>query len=93
MSPDDIEKALIHMLKELQAGAEDESGEVLPATVPIRDLGFFDSLLAVETTIALEARLGASFGDDTVFWNKENAEPLSISQIAQRLAKVSGGDN
>ena len=93
MSPDDIEKALIHMLKELQAGAEDESGEVLPATVPIRDLGFFDSLLAVETTIALEARLGASFGDDNVFWNKENAEPLSISQIAQRLAKVSGGDN
>ena len=93
MSPDDIERALIHMLKELQSGAEDESGDVLPATVPIRDLGFFDSLLAVETTIALEARLGVSFGDDNVFWNKENAEPLSISQVAQRLAKVSGGDN
>jgi len=86
----EIEKTLIEMLKGLQAGTGEEPCEVTSATVPIKDLGYFDSLLALETTIVLEERLGRTFGEDSVFWDKETSEPLSVSQIAGRIARVPG---
>lgn len=92
MNQGEIERTLIQMLEVLQAGAEEERSEVGPATVPLTELGFFDSLLALETTIALEERFSVSFGEDTVFWDKENAKPLSVSQIAENIVKTSGTD-
>jgi hypothetical protein len=49
-------------------------------------MGFFDSLLAIETTLLLEERLGCSCGDDSVFKDADTDAPLSIAQIAARLA-------
>jgi hypothetical protein len=43
-------------------------------------------LLAIETTLVLEERLGGSWDDESVFSDKETAEPLTIAEIAARLA-------
>lgn len=61
MTQGEIEQSLIAMLKELQAGTGEQAQDLTPATVPLKDLGFFDSLLALETTISLEEQLGISF--------------------------------
>ncbi len=90
MNQIEIQKALIGMLLELRAGTGEGSCDVTPTTAPLKDLGFFDSLLALETTIALEERLGATFGVDNVFADEESEEPLSIADIAERLAKNRG---
>lgn len=88
MNQGEIEQSLIAMLKELQAGAGEPAQELSPATVPLNDLGFFDSLLALETTIILEERFGTSFDADSIFADKESTEPLTVSQIAERIVKV-----
>jgi hypothetical protein len=90
MNKGEIEQSLIAMLKELQAGAGEPAYEVTPATIPLKDLGFFDSLLALETTITLGERYGASFNADSIFTDKESSESLSVSQIADRIIKVKG---
>jgi acyl carrier protein len=90
MNKGEIEQSLITMLKELQAGAGEPAYEVTPATMPLKDLGFFDSLLALETTITLEERYGTSFNADSIFTDKESCEPLTVSQIAERIIKVQG---
>jgi hypothetical protein len=83
----EIEKIIIETLQELQAGSGDEAFEISPAMVPLQDLGFFDSLLAIETTLVLEERVICSCGQDSIFRDKETSEPLTIAEIAARLAQ------
>jgi acyl carrier protein len=90
MRQDDIEKALIELLKEVQQNTGDIGCEVTPATVPLHDLGFFDSLLALETTVALEEKLHTSWDEDSVFTEKDTTKALSVAEIARRLAAKSG---
>ena len=85
-----IEQAIIGILKELQAGSGETTQEITPATTPILELGFFDSLLALETTIALEERLNASWDEDSVFTEKDTCRPRTISEIAARIVNASG---
>jgi acyl carrier protein len=86
MDISEIEQIIVQTLQELQAGSGDGNCEIIPAVVPLLELGFFDSLLAIETTIVLEERLGCSCGDDSVFKDKGTEQPLTIAQIASRLA-------
>ena len=86
MTKSEIEKIIIEKLQELQAGSGDTECEITPVVVPLSELGFFDSLLAIETTLVLEERLGCSCGDVSIFKNKSTEEPLSIGEIASRLA-------
>jgi hypothetical protein len=90
MTQADIEHALIELLKEIQANTGDTSCEVTSATAPLSDLGFFDSLLALETTVVLEEKLGASWEEDSVFTEKDSSKALTVAEIAQRLAIKSG---
>jgi len=90
MTHAEIEQTLIDLLKELQTITGDATCEVTIATVPISDLGFFDSLLALETTVILEEKLGASWDQDSVFREKDTTKALSVREIAQRLAAISG---
>lgn len=86
----EIEQTLIDLLKELQDVTGDSSCNVTTTTMPLRDLAFFDSLLALETTVTLEEKLGASWDQDSVFVDKESAVALTVSEIAQKLATASG---
>lgn len=90
MTKDEIEQTLIDLLKELQVVTGDTSCDVTPATTPITDLGFFDSLLALETTVLLEDKLGASWDQDSVFVAKDNTKALTVAEIAEKLAAASG---
>jgi len=90
MTSTEIEKTIIEALKELQAGCGDAPKEITPTTFPLTDLGFFDSLLAIETTLVLEELLKCSCPDDSVFIDKETAKPLTVAQIAERLAPLAG---
>jgi acyl carrier protein len=89
MTSAEIEKAIIETLRELQAGCGEPEQQITPKTLPLVDLGFFDSLLAIETTLVLEERLKCSCPDDSVFIDKETT-PLSVAQIAARLAPLAG---
>jgi hypothetical protein len=86
MTKTEIEEIIIETLRELQAGTGDTESVIDPVVIPLSQLGFFDSLLAIETTLVLEERLGFSCGEDSVFKDKQTAEPLTISDIASRLA-------
>lgn len=88
MNNAEIEKIIIEALKELQAGSGETPCEITPSTLPLRDLGFFDSLLGIETTLALEEQLGCSCEEDSVFIDKETGKPLTIAEIAKRLKQM-----
>jgi hypothetical protein len=90
MTKAEIEQTLVDLLKELQVTTGECACVVTAATVPLRDLSFFDSLLALETTVVLEERLGAAWDQDSVFTEKDGARPLTIAEIAARLAANSG---
>jgi len=87
MNKTEIEQIIVETLQELQAGSGDTACIINPVVVPLSELGFFDSLLAIETTLVLEERLGCSCGQDSVFKDKQTSEPLAIAEIAARLAQ------
>jgi acyl carrier protein len=87
MTKTEIEEIIVQTLQELQNATGLENSEIKATVVPLSDLGFFDSLLAIETTLVLEERFGCSCGEDSVFRDKETSEPLAISDIASRLAQ------
>jgi acyl carrier protein len=89
MTNTDIEKIIIETLLELQAGSEEPGCEITPKTAPLVELEFFDSLLAIETTTALEEKLGCSCGEDSVFKQKGTEHPLTIAEVALLLAHMS----
>lgn len=91
MTSAEIERIIIETLAELQAGCgDDPAQEITSATTPLGDLGFFDSLLAIETTLALEQKLKCKCPDDNAFVEKDNEKLLTIAQIAARLAQIQG---
>ena len=90
MTSAEIEKLIIETLTELQAGTGEPGAEMTAATKPLADLGFFDSLLAIETTLALEQKLKCKCSNDNAFVEKGSAKLLTIAQIAARLAQIQG---
>jgi hypothetical protein len=90
MTQSEIEKTVIMVLKELQAGTGDTSVEITSQTIPLQDLDFFDSLLGIETTILLDEKLGIKWNEDSVFTEVESTNQLSVAQIAVRLMQALG---
>jgi hypothetical protein len=83
----EIEQIIIETLRELQVASGDMECEISSTVVPLSTLSFFDSLLAIETTLVLEERLAHSCGDDNIFKDKDTSQPLAISEVASRLAQ------
>ena len=90
MTSADIEKIIIETLTALQRGCGEAVQPINTATKPLDDLGFFDSLLAIETTLALEQNLKCKCPNDNAFFDKDNEKILTIAEIAARLAKIQG---
>ena len=90
MTSAEIEKTIIETLQELQAGSGETEQKITSTTLPLADLGFFDSLLAIETTLVLEERLKCKCAEDSMFIDKETAKALTVKQIAERLAPLAG---
>ena len=90
MTSAEIEKIIIATLAELQAGGGEPDHEITSATRPLGDLGFFDSLLAIETTLALEQKLKCKCPHDNAFVEKDNEKLFTIVEIAAQLAQIQG---
>lgn len=90
MTSSEIEKIIIETLTVLQAGCGEPPQQISSAIKPLDELGFFDSLLAIETTLALEQKLKCKCPDDNAFFDKDGQKILTIAQIATRLAKIQG---
>jgi acyl carrier protein len=90
MTREEIEKAIIETLEELQAGSGETRKKITAATCPLVELVFFDSLLAIETTLALEKQLKCKCPKDIVFVDEETEKALTIAQVAERLARLAG---
>jgi len=90
MTSADIEKIIIETLTALQAGCGEPTQPISSATKPLDELGFFDSLLAIETTLALEQKLKCKCPDDNAFFDKNGEKILTIAEIATGLAKIQG---
>jgi acyl carrier protein len=90
MTSAEIEQTIIETLQKLQAGSGEPEQKITSATSPLAELGFFDSLLAIETTLVLEERLKCKCPEDSVFVEKETAKALTIAQIAKRFAELAG---
>ena len=90
MTQSEIEKIVIMVLTELQAGTGNMSVEITSQTIPLQDLDFFDSLLGIETTILLDEKLGIKWKEDSVFTEVESTNQLSVAQIAVRLMQALG---
>jgi acyl carrier protein len=90
MTGAEVERMIIETLQELQAGSGEPAEEITARTLPLDDLGFFDSLLAIETTLLLEERLKCNCPEDSVFADRDSAKPLSVAQIAARLLRFVG---
>jgi len=90
MTSAEIEKIIIETLTTLQAGCGEPPQSISSATKPLDELGFFDSLLAIETTLSLEQKLKCKCPDDNAFFDKDNGKILAIAEIAARFAKIQG---
>ena len=86
-----VEQVIIELLQELGCAVSNEPVEITSMSTPLSDLAFFDSLLGLEMTVALEQRLGITIEEQTVFCEKDTREPLSIAQIAEKLVREHSG--
>jgi acyl carrier protein len=89
MTTQEIELTIIETLKELEAGCGEPAYQMNATTVPLTDLKFFDSLLAIELSIALEEKFGCACNDGSFFSDKKTEKRFSISEIASHLAQLS----
>jgi len=86
-----LEEVVINLLNDLQSVASEDAEEISEATTPLIDLAFFDSLLGLEMTVALEEQLGIEIEAQTIFADSQTREPLSVSRIAERILQNYSG--
>lgn len=84
MTRKEISEAVINALRETQQlSGHVEDVAISEDTVPFSDLIDFDSLNAVEATVALEQRIGRSLVENVFVDDK--GRPLSVRGVTERL--------
>ena len=93
MTVDALTKTIVSVLEELQRASGRTCGPLSGTTKPIGDLTGFDSLSAIEATVAIEAALHKELGIDNLFVAEINGRKraLTITEPAQRIMKVFDG--
>lgn len=84
MNREEVQRAVIGVLTELQELRGKEAADVYDATCPMNDLEGFDSVSAVEATTRLEEELDLELGAK-LFWEKGNGKPLRVEEIVDRI--------
>lgn len=88
MELSEIESLVISVLEEIQAISGRPPIAISRATCPLTDLENFDSLNAVEATIALEGKLGTTFATNNILLDDDGKTPLNIAGITKRLMSL-----
>lgn len=90
MTVEETTKMIMKTLADLQAASGRACGELTAETKPIGDLAGFDSLSAIEATVAIEAALGVELTSDNVLVSEiaGRKRALTIGQAAQRIVNA-----
>lgn len=90
METQEIESAIVGVLREVQTTSGRVWTDLHPGSRPLGDLDGFDSLSAVEVTVAIEQKLGCKFGIDSIFTSEDGKQALTLAQIGERVGKMLG---
>jgi acyl carrier protein len=90
MTVDEVVKTIVGVVTELQVASGRVCGELTGKTRPIGDLIGFDSLSAIEATVAIEAALATELDTDNIFVveNKGRKRAVTITEVAERVVKL-----
>ncbi len=89
MTREQAETAVIGVIAEIQEMSGRECPDLGGKTKPIGDVPGFDSLNALEATVAVEARLKMDVPNEAnIFINDAGDTALSVREIADRLMEM-----
>lgn len=90
MTVDAVTKTIVAVLKELQLASGRPCDQLSGKTKPIGDLIGFDSLSAIEATVAIEAALGKELNVDNLLVGKINGrkQALTVTEAAEQIVKL-----
>ena len=89
MSNEEIQIAVIDVLREVQTISGRPWMELQPGDKPIGALEGFDSLSGVEATVMVEQRLGCDGLEiDSMFVSDDGTHALTIVEIANRISTL-----
>ena len=89
MTRQQAETAVIGAIAEIQKMSGRECLDIGPKTKPIGDVPGFDSLNALEATVAVAARLRMDIPNEpNIFINEAGDARLSVREIADRLREI-----
>ena len=85
MTPQDIQSALLTVLKEVQTLSGRAWNDIKSGDKPIGTLAGFDSLCSIEATVLLEQSLGGvALGKNSLFVSESGDRALTVEEISQR---------
>ena len=87
MQAKEIESVIVGVLREVQIISGREWTELGQESKPLGDLEGFDSLSAVEVTVAIEQKLECKFEIESIFTSEDGKRALSLKQIGERVGK------
>ncbi len=90
MQAKEIESVIVGVLREVQIISGRGWTDLHSESRPLGDLDGFDSLSAVEVTVAIEQKLECKFDIESIFTSEDGKRALSLKQIGERVDKMLG---
>lgn len=90
MKKQEVEEIIQRHLCELSLGKESFDLQITSETVPLEELGFFDSLLALEVSVMFEGEFNSTWGDENLFIDEKSKKARTVSEIAERITCLLG---
>lgn len=88
MKLEQVQKAIIEVLREIQTMSGREVVPMNSSTCPIGDLPGFDSLNGIEATLQISEKLGYDFPLDNLLVDDSGHRALKISEVAERACQL-----
>ncbi len=88
MREEELQSLIVSVLHEGQTLSGREWTDLGPDSKPVGDLDGFDSLSAVETTVAIEQRLGCKLEVESIFVSEDGKRALTLKQICAGLSEL-----
>ena len=88
MDRETVMKHVVQAVKKIQEISGRDIGTIDANTRPIGDASGFDSLNAIEVTVALSERLDNDFPDDNLFVSQDGKRPLTIAEVTDNLCEA-----
>lgn len=80
-----VYQAVVNEITQVQR-ASGWGGNISGSTRPMRDIGHFSSLNAVEVSMGVSAALGVELKDDVaLFFDKDNRQARTVDQIVDSI--------